>query len=84
MAHPKPSPCAAAPPLFPLQFVAKTVGGKRTVAGVHWDYDGYGATLKKASLSPCMLHHWNFAVATRSRACTPRPACRRAPYPRSL
>lgn len=29
------------------QFVAKTEGGKRTVAGVHWDYDGYGATLKK-------------------------------------
>lgn len=27
--------------------MAKTEGGKRTVAGVHWDYDGYGATLKK-------------------------------------
>lgn len=33
-----------------LQFVAKTVGGKRTVAGVHWDYDGYGATLKNVRL----------------------------------
>ncbi len=26
-----------------LQCIAKTEGGKRTVAGVHWDYDCYGA-----------------------------------------
>lgn len=25
-----------------LQCIAKTEGGKRTVAGVHWDYDCYG------------------------------------------
>jgi hypothetical protein len=40
-------PCAA-------QFVAKTEGGKRTVAGVHWDYDGYGATLKKVCVCECV------------------------------
>ncbi len=33
-----------------MQFVAKTEGGSRSVAGVHWDYDGYGATLKKVRI----------------------------------
>lgn len=43
-----PNCCALPTALLPCrQFVAKTEGGKRTVAGVHWDYDGYGATLKK-------------------------------------
>jgi hypothetical protein len=30
---------------FVLQCIAKTEGGKRVVAGVHWDYDCYGALL---------------------------------------
>ena len=29
-------------PLPALQCIAKTEGGKRVVAGVHWDYDCYG------------------------------------------
>lgn len=31
--------------LTALQCIAKTEGGKRVVAGVHWDYDCYGALL---------------------------------------
>lgn len=39
-------------------FVAKTEGGKRVVAGVHWDYDCYGGDLKKALKLPAMMPDW--------------------------
>ena len=34
--------CADSLSLTALQCIAKTEGGKRVVAGVHWDYDCYG------------------------------------------
>ncbi|KAL4420392.1 hypothetical protein ABPG75_010048 [Micractinium tetrahymenae] len=43
-------------------FVARTEGGKRTVAGVHWDYDGYGATLKKLLGLPTFMPESDWAV----------------------
>ncbi|GAB4816515.1 hypothetical protein N2152v2_003561 [Parachlorella kessleri] len=39
-------------------WVAKTENGKRTVAGVHWDYDAYGGTLKKLLGMPTMMPDW--------------------------
>ncbi|KAL4860240.1 Agmatine deiminase [Chlorella vulgaris] len=43
-------------------FVAKTEGGSRSVAGVHWDYDGYGATLKKLLGLPTFMPESDWSV----------------------
>lgn len=40
-------------------FVAKTENGKRTVAGVHWDYDCYGGILKDLLSMPQMMPNWD-------------------------
>jgi hypothetical protein len=42
--------------LLVVQCIARDVDGKREVAGVHWDYDCYGGTLKKKvrPLSICL------------------------------
>ena len=37
------------------QCVAKTENGKRTVAGVCWDYDCYGAFVWAWAFTSCML-----------------------------
>jgi agmatine deiminase len=39
--------------------IAKTEGGKRVVAGVHWDYDCYGGTQKKILGEPTMMPNWD-------------------------
>ena len=36
-----------------LQCIARDVDGKREVAGVHWDYDCYGAPGKVAQVRAC-------------------------------
>ena len=35
-----------------MQCIARDVDGKREVAGVHWDYDCYGAPGKMAQVGP--------------------------------
>ena len=41
------------------QCVARDVGGKREVAGVHWDYDCYGAPGKISQGRPAMMPNWD-------------------------
>lgn len=41
------------------QCVARDVDGKRQVAGVHWDYDCYGAPGKIAQGRPAMMPNWD-------------------------
>ncbi len=41
------------------QCVARNVDGKRQVAGVHWDYDCYGAPGKIAAGRPAMMPNWD-------------------------
>lgn len=38
--------------------IAKDEDGKRTIAGVHWDYDCYGGILKKKLGLPTMMPDW--------------------------
>ena len=47
------SPCVCAPL---LQCIARDVDGKREVAGVHWDYDCYGAPGKIAQVACRPIH----------------------------
>lgn len=39
--------------------IAKDEDGKRTIAGVHWDYDCYGGILKKKLGLPTMMPDWS-------------------------
>ncbi len=39
--------------------MAREVDGKRQVAGVHWDYDCYGAPGKIAAGRPAMMPNWD-------------------------
>lgn len=43
--------------------IAKTENGKRVVAGVCWDYDCYGGTLKKQLGEPTMMPDWEADAA---------------------
>ncbi len=46
------TPSSLTPELaFDVQCIARDVDGKREVAGVHWDYDCYGAPGKMAQVS---------------------------------
>ena len=62
-----------------LQCIARDVDGKREVAGVHWDYDCYGAPGKMAQVGAHML--CSYAVARFCCLCKlPEPCMRRWLY----
>ena len=49
--------------MIAAQCIARDVDGHREVAGVHWDYDCYGAPGKIAQGRPAMMPNWDKDVA---------------------